>query len=186
MSSIDSLRFSSQSVHSKVKTEKIEIADDTEEDEEEEDEDDLELGDTSPLVSSRDREIAKAAASDRAALFGNMRKQSSSSVTAQLPPTSKVTRDLHSVDSAIDRTTRALAETERYGQLTTAQLLIQRESFLRQRQQLSQTDEYMARTKSILQRMQFRLVTDKIVQGVIIMVELAAIGAIIYFKYYKK
>jgi vesicle transport through interaction with t-SNAREs protein 1 len=90
-----------------------------------------------------------------------------------------------SLDSSLDRTTRALADTERFGQLTSAQLLIQRESFLRQRNQLTSTNEFLSRSKNLLQRMQFRVVTDKIVQGVIILVELALIGGIVYFKYYR-
>lgn len=140
-------------------------------------------GDTRPLVSSHTRNTR----SDRATLLGAHTSNKSKGISGVGGgiSNSNVSNDLSSVDSALDRTSRALADTELLGQLTSAQLMIQRESFLRQRAQLSQTDEYLKRTKNLLQRMQFRLVTDKIVQGIIIMVELAAIGAIVYLKYYK-
>lgn len=87
------------------------------------------------------------------------------------------------VEGSLDRTARALAETELFGQLTSAQLLQQRESFQRQRAQLAATDEFLARSKGILKRMQHRIVTDKIVQTVIILAEILVIGAIVYVKY---
>jgi len=88
------------------------------------------------------------------------------------------------VDGSLDRTARALAETELFGQLTSAQLLQQRESFQRQRAQLAATDEFLARSKGILTRMQHRLVTDKIMQAVIILAEIAIIAAIVWVKYF--
>lgn len=92
---------------------------------------------------------------------------------------------LQTADKSLDRTSRALADTERLGALTTAQLLSQRESFLKQRAQLAATDEYLKRSKGILGKMQHRLVTDKIFQGMIILAEMAVIAAIVYFKYYR-
>jgi len=98
-------------------------------------------------------------------------------------PASASAAHVSSVDASLLRTTRALAETEVFGTLTSAQLVQQREAFIRQKQKLAATAEYMDQTKSILKRMSRRIVTDKIVQGTIILLELVVIGVIIYFKY---
>lgn len=97
----------------------------------------------------------------------------------------KASAVIASADKSLDRTSRALADTERIGAQTSAQLLAQREAFQRQRAKLAKTDEYLARSKGILSRMQHRIVTDKVFQAVIILAEIAVIVTIVYYKYYR-
>lgn len=143
-------------------------------------------GDTTPLFSPRERERIDQLQADRAALMGAAGANKKAAATGGTPSALGGLKDIRQVDGSIDRTLKALSETERFGQLTSAQLLIQRESFQRQRAQLSATNEYITRTKHVLTRMQFRVVTDKLVQGAIILVELVVIGAIVWTKYYRE
>ena len=54
------------------------------------------------------------------------------------------------------------------------------------RDDLAETDETVGKAGRTLRSMGRRVLTDKLVQGVIVLLELGIIGVIIYFKYYKE
>lgn len=87
-------------------------------------------------------------------------------------------------DASLSRTQQVLAETEEIGAATSAQLLSQREQFVGQLANVHETDDFLSRSKRTLNRMNKRIVTNKLITGAIIVVEAAAIGLIIYLKYY--
>jgi len=88
-------------------------------------------------------------------------------------------------DASLTRTQQVLAETEAIGAATSAQLVSQREQFQSQLENVHATDDFLSRSKRTLQRMHKRLVTNKLIQGAIIVVQMGACGLIIYLKYYK-
>ncbi len=59
----------------------------------------------------------------------------------------------------------------------------QREQMLKAREDLRETDDVLARTKKTLGRMKRKLMTNKLIQFVIIVIELLILGLVIYFKY---
>jgi len=86
---------------------------------------------------------------------------------------------------SLDNTTRTLQETAVTGAATSVQLQEQREVFIRSRQNLRDTDDVLARSRKLLIRMRRRLVTNKLISFIIIMVELGIIALIVWLKYYK-
>jgi hypothetical protein len=87
-------------------------------------------------------------------------------------------------DASLTRTQQVLLETQEIGAATSAQLVQQREQFHNQLDNVHETDDYLSRSKRTLQRMHKRLVTNKLIQGAIIVVQLGAIGLIIWLRYY--
>jgi hypothetical protein len=88
-------------------------------------------------------------------------------------------------DASLTRTQQVLLETQEIGAATSAQLVQQREQFQNQLSNVHETDDFLSRSKRTLQRMHKRLVTNKLIQGAIILVQCGAIGLIIYLKYYR-
>lgn len=87
--------------------------------------------------------------------------------------------------ASLDRTTRSLMETTEIGVATTIQLQQQREALLRSQDNLKQTDDFLSKSKRALTRMRRRLMTNKLIQAFIILLELGILGLIIYLKYYR-
>lgn len=87
-------------------------------------------------------------------------------------------------DASLTRTQQALQETQEIGAATSAQLVRQREQFQGQLANVHETDDFLHRSKKTLQRMHKRLVTNKLIQAAIILVQLGAIALIVYIKYY--
>jgi len=88
-------------------------------------------------------------------------------------------------DASLLRTQQVLAETEVVGAATSAQLLRQREQFQGQLSNVHETDDFLARSKRTLGRMNKRIVTNKLITGAIILLEAGACGLIVYLRYYK-
>ena len=88
-------------------------------------------------------------------------------------------------DASLTRTQQVLMETQEIGAATSAQLVAQREQFQGQLANVHATDDFLSRSKRTLQRMHKRLVTNKLIQGAIILVQCGAVGLIVYLKYYK-
>lgn len=87
-------------------------------------------------------------------------------------------------DQSLSRTQQVLLETAEIGAATSSQLIQQREQFQNQINTVHETDDFISRSKRTLQRMHRRLVTNKILQGAIILVQMGAVGLILYLKYY--
>lgn len=88
--------------------------------------------------------------------------------------------------SSLGNTMRLIDETTETGISTAAQLQAQREQMLKSKQDLSDADDILDRTKKTLGRMRRKLMTNKLIQFVIILVELFILGLVIYFKYVSK
>jgi len=90
-----------------------------------------------------------------------------------------------SSEQSMLNTQRTLEETYEVGSTTSTRLLEQREQILRARDAVHETDDVLSRSKRILQRMARRTVTNKLITATIIVLELGAIGLIVYFRFIK-
>lgn len=86
------------------------------------------------------------------------------------------------IDHSITETQRVLAETEQIGVGVGSRLRQQREQLVHVRDDLEETDDTLIRTRKILSQMGRRVMTDKMIQAVIIAVELAILGVILFLK----
>uniref|UniRef100_A0A673BYB2 Vesicle transport through interaction with t-SNAREs 1B n=1 Tax=Sphaeramia orbicularis TaxID=375764 RepID=A0A673BYB2_9TELE len=86
----------------------------------------------------------------------------------------------------IERSQRIAAETENIGTDIIEELGEQREQLDRARNRLVNTGENLSRSRKILRAMSRRIVTNKLLLGVIILMELAILGAVVYLKFFRK
>jgi len=86
---------------------------------------------------------------------------------------------------SLDNTIRSIEETQTTGALTSAQLIQQRETLIHSRETIRETDDVLQRSRKLLIRMRRRIVTNKLIVGVIILVELGIIALIVYLKWYR-
>lgn len=96
-------------------------------------------------------------------------------------------------NAALDRTAQSVArsqavaaDNEQIGTEVISELGEQRERLLRAKRRLSQTDEELNKTKKILNIMRLRVLTNKIVLILIILLELAILGITVYLKFFHK
>jgi len=85
----------------------------------------------------------------------------------------------------LGRTQHAIDETLEAGAATSQALLAQREQIINQRDTVRQTDDLLGRAAGTLRRMRRRIMTNKILQAVIILVEMGIVALIIYLRYYR-
>jgi len=85
---------------------------------------------------------------------------------------------------SLGRTAVTLDETTQTGVETTLTLQQQREQLIYAKETIHETDDLLDRSAKTLRRMRRRLVTNKLIQGLIIILELCAIALIIYIKYF--
>uniref|UniRef100_A0A669CIC5 Vesicle transport through interaction with t-SNAREs 1B n=1 Tax=Oreochromis niloticus TaxID=8128 RepID=A0A669CIC5_ORENI len=93
---------------------------------------------------------------------------------------------LNNASQSIERSQRIAAETEQIGTDIIEELGEQREQLDRTRNRLANTGENLSRSRKILRAMSRRLVTNKLLLGIIILMELAILGAVIYLKFFRK
>nr|XP_020478562.1 vesicle transport through interaction with t-SNAREs homolog 1B [Monopterus albus] len=96
------------------------------------------------------------------------------------------TESLNTASQSIERSHRIAVETEQIGTDIIEELGEQREQLDRTRNRLVNTGENLSRSRKILRAMSRRLVTNKLLLGVIIVMELAILGAVIYLKFFRK
>lgn len=92
---------------------------------------------------------------------------------------------LNNATQSIERSQRIAAETEQIGTEIIEELGEQREQLDRSRNRLVNTGENLSRSRKILRAMSRRLVTNKLLLAVIILMELAILGAVIYLKFFR-
>lgn len=95
------------------------------------------------------------------------------------------TEALNNASQSIERSQRIANETEQIGTDIIEELGEQREQLDRTRNRLVNTGENLSRSRKILRAMARRLVTNKLLLGVIIVMELAILGAVIYLKFFR-
>ncbi|GAA6231539.1 vesicle transport through interaction with t-SNAREs homolog 1B [Lates japonicus] len=96
------------------------------------------------------------------------------------------TEALNNASQSIERSQRIAAETEQIGTDVIEELGQQREQLDRSRNRLVNTGENLSRSRKILRAMSRRLVTNKLLLAVIILMELAILGAVVYLKFFRR
>lgn len=96
------------------------------------------------------------------------------------------TESLNNASQSIERSQRIANETEQIGTDIIEELGEQREQLDRTRNRLVNTGENLSRSRKILRAMSRRLVTNKLLLAVIILMELAILGAVVYLKFFRK
>jgi len=86
---------------------------------------------------------------------------------------------------SLDNTLTAISESSATGANTAIQLQQQRDQLQHAKDNLHETDNILGRSRKLLIRMRRRLITNKIITGVIVLSELGLIALIVYLKYYK-
>lgn len=87
-------------------------------------------------------------------------------------------------DESIRRTIQTIGETTEVGIATTVELQEQRESMIRSKDALNESNDFLVRSRNTLRRMRRRLMTSKLISFAIILVELLIIALIIWLKYF--
>lgn len=95
------------------------------------------------------------------------------------------TDSLNNASQSIERSQRIAAETDQIGTDIIEELGEQREQLDRTRNRLTNTGENLSRSRKILRAMSRRLVTNKLLLGIIIIMELAILGAVVYLKFFR-
>lgn len=96
------------------------------------------------------------------------------------------TESLNNATQSIERSQRIAAETEHIGTDIIEELGEQREQLDRTRNRLVNTGENLSRSRKVLRAMSRRLVTNKLLLAVIILMELAILGAVVYLKFFRR
>ncbi|XP_035466558.1 vesicle transport through interaction with t-SNAREs homolog 1B [Scophthalmus maximus] len=111
--------------------------------------------------------------------------QQSTHVQSQRSLLLQGTESLNNASQSIERSQRIASETERIGTDVIEELGEQREQLDRARNRLVNTGENLSRSRKILRAMSRRLMTNKLLLSVIILMELAILGAVIYLKFFR-
>ncbi|CAG12315.1 unnamed protein product [Tetraodon nigroviridis] len=91
----------------------------------------------------------------------------------------------NNASQSIERSQRIANETEQIGTDIIEELGEQREQLDRTRGRLVNTGENLSRSRKILRSISRRLVTNKLLLAVIILMELAILGAVVYLKFFR-
>lgn len=92
------------------------------------------------------------------------------------------TSKLNDTSARLDHIMRLNAENEQMGADVLNNLQLQREQIIRSKENLDATNTSLTRSNRTIGRMMRRVITNKIIIAIIILVLLAAIGLILYFK----
>ncbi|XP_019728129.1 vesicle transport through interaction with t-SNAREs homolog 1B [Hippocampus comes] len=112
--------------------------------------------------------------------------QQSTHVQSQRALLLQGTESLNNATQSIERSQRLAAESEHIGTDIIEELGGQREQLDRARDRLVNTGENLSRTRKILRSMSRRLMTNKLLLAVIILMELAILGAVVYLKFFRR
>lgn len=87
--------------------------------------------------------------------------------------------------SSLKRVQMSIEESEQIGAATSAALVRDTETMENMLDSIKETDGVLERSKKLLNRMRRRVVTNKVVTGVIVLLELGLVGLIIWYRYYR-
>jgi vesicle transport through interaction with t-SNAREs protein 1 len=85
---------------------------------------------------------------------------------------------------SLARSQRTAVATEQVGEEVVSELSAQRETLLRSKQRLADTDHELSQTHVLLRKMTLRVLTNKIILIVIILLEICILAAICYIKFF--
>lgn len=111
--------------------------------------------------------------------------EQSSQLQAQRALLLQESESLNSATQSIERSKRIAAETEKIGTDIIDELGEQREQLDRTRGRLVNTGENLSRSRKILRAMSRRLMTNKMLLAVIIIMEVVILGAVVYLKFFR-
>lgn len=92
----------------------------------------------------------------------------------------------HEVDESeqsLINTQRTLAQAQEVGAATTVTLHAQRDQIIRTHGHVRETDDVLVRARRTIMRIARRTVTNKLITAVIIILELAAVGVIVWYRW---
>ncbi|KAJ1103883.1 hypothetical protein NDU88_001304 [Pleurodeles waltl] len=95
------------------------------------------------------------------------------------------TESLNRATQSIERSHRIAAETDQIGTEIIDELGQQREQLDRTKGRLINTSENLSKSRKILRSMSRKLMTNKLLLSVIIILELAILGGVIYYKFFR-
>ncbi|XP_016325419.1 vesicle transport through interaction with t-SNAREs homolog 1B-like [Sinocyclocheilus anshuiensis] len=96
------------------------------------------------------------------------------------------TESLNNASKSIERSQRIAAETDQIGTDIIEELGEQRDQLDRTRDRLVHTGENLSRSRKILRAMSRRLITNKLLLSVIIIMELVILAGVVYLKFFRK
>ncbi|XP_023210593.1 vesicle transport through interaction with t-SNAREs homolog 1B-like [Centruroides sculpturatus] len=118
--------------------------------------------------------------SSRKELFGQRAQAAGPADFGERSKVLQINETLTNTSRGIERTHQIAAETDAVGVTVISELDTQREALLRTRERLDATDVNMSRSRKILRSMYRRVITDKLILIVIILIELGIVGLLIY------
>lgn len=121
---------------------------------------------------------------NRSPLFSNT--EANSFDTAIRKQVEQGTAVLERTSASIARSTAIAVETEQVGTEVLGELGTQRETLTRTRDRLVDTDGELSRTKRIIRSISHNVLYNKILLIIIILLECAILGAVIYWKFFMK
>ncbi|KAK5857946.1 hypothetical protein PBY51_011155 [Eleginops maclovinus] len=127
---------------------------------------------------------SQAGAGSHPAIYSSQNQQSTH-VQSQRVLLLQGTDSLSNASQSIERTLRIAAETDQVGTDIIEELGGQREQLDRARNKLVDTGENLSKSRKILRAMSRRLMTNKLLLGVIIIMELAILAAVVYLKFFR-
>lgn len=93
---------------------------------------------------------------------------------------------LNRTTDSLARTFQVAAETDQIGTAVAEELRTQRESLVRTKERLEETDQNLTTSRKILRTMYRRVMTNKMILILIIVIEMCILGALIYWKFIMK
>lgn len=94
------------------------------------------------------------------------------------------THSLNRANESIARSHQIAIETEEIGTETLVELGRQREVLTRTKDRLHDTDSNLGRSRTILKKMAMRVMTDKMILIVIVLIELGILAGVVYWKFF--
>ncbi|XP_029454715.1 vesicle transport through interaction with t-SNAREs homolog 1B [Rhinatrema bivittatum] len=95
------------------------------------------------------------------------------------------TESLNRATQSIDRSQRVAAETDQIGTDIIEELGQQREQLERTKGRLVNTSENLSKSRKILRTMSRKIMTNKLLLSVVILLELAILGGVVYYKFFR-
>ncbi|KAJ8341065.1 hypothetical protein SKAU_G00333560 [Synaphobranchus kaupii] len=129
--------------------------------------------------------FAGRAGDGRHSVYGSQNEQSTQ-MQSQRALLLQGTDSLNNATRSIERSQRIAAETDHVGRDIIEELGEQREQLDRTRDRLENTGENLSRSRRILRSMSRRVMTNKLLLSVIILMELGILGAVVYLKFFNK
>jgi len=139
------------------------------------------------LITAKSASVQPSSSGNRDDLLGYGGASSTSSFESQQRGMMQEGLDImNRTSDSVARSQRIAAETDEYGVQILADLDDQKESLIRVRDKVKQTDSDLTKSRRIIQSIGVRMITNKLLLIVIIVLEVIILGAVVYIKYFKK